>query len=168
MLKVLASRRRSRTEGRSRRTRLWALLSPHRLRVLSLATTSFLGGALEAAFLVTVTRTALAVAADDDAVGLLGGREVSIGSAIIAAGIMLALRLGFALVGVFASTALSVQVSTVLRQRLSHAYLHASWSTQQGEASGQLQQLLSSFTSQVVQVVSALATSVTSSLISYR
>ena len=89
------------------------LITPHKSRVLVLALSSFLGGAVEAGFLVVITRTALAITDGDDSFGVLAGLYMSVGVAIAVAGALLISRLGLALLSVRASTDLTVQVTRV-------------------------------------------------------
>lgn len=149
-------------------TKYWArirrLVWPWRRRVGVLVAVSFLSGALEALFLVVVTRTALAIADGRDATGLLAGWKFSITVALIIAGALLMARLSISLVGVAVSTALNAQLSTTLRGDLTDAYLWASWATQQGEPAGRLQQLLTGFVGSALGVVTSFTSTVTASL----
>lgn len=145
-------------------SRIRRLVWPWRRRVGALVAISFVSGALEALFLVAVTRTALAIADDRDTTGLLAGWEFSITSALIIAGALLVARLSISLVGVSVSTGLNAKLSTTLRGDLSDAYLHASWATQQSEPSGRLQQLLTGFVGSALGVVTSFTSTVTASL----
>jgi ATP-binding cassette, subfamily B, bacterial len=145
-------------------TRVRTLVRPHARRVTVLSLSSFAGGAVEAAFLVVVTRTALAIADGRDTAGLLAGRSLSIGGAIAVAAALLVTRLTLALLSVAASTSLYTDVSSLLRKHLAEAYLNASWATQEAEPAGRLQQLLTSFTGSAVGVVSSFTTTVSATL----
>ena len=134
---------------------MWRLVTPHKSRVLVLAAASFFGGAVEAAFLVVITRTALAVADGDDSFGVLAGLYMSVGAAIAVAGALLIVRLGLALLCVRASTSLTIQVAATARADLADAYLRSSWATQQAEPSGRLQELLIAFAGAAAGVVSS-------------
>ena len=125
--------------------RIRRMVWPWRHRVGLLVGVSFLSGALEALFLVVVTRTALAIADGRNSTGLLAGWQFSITAALVIAGALLVARLLASLVGVMISTFLNVNISTSIRGDLNEAYLQASWATQQGEPVGRLQQLLTSF-----------------------
>ena len=157
------SRYRIRSVSEGRRTasplrhwgRVWRLVTPHKSRVLVLAAGSFFGGAVEAAFLVVITRTALAVADGDDSFGVLAGLYMSVGAAIAVAGALLIGRLGLALLCVRASTSLTVQVAATAHADLADAYLRSSWATQQAEPSGRLQELLIAFAGAAAGVVSS-------------
>jgi ATP-binding cassette subfamily B protein len=140
------------------------MVRPHRTRLAGLALSAFAGGAAEAAFLVVITRVGLAVAEGDDATSVIAGWEVSVGTAVGAAAVLVAARLLLGLLVAKLSTGLAASVRTTLRQRLSAAYLRASWATQQAEPSGRLSQLLTAFTNESVGVVTSLATSLAASL----
>lgn len=149
-------------------TKYWArvrrLVWPWRGRVATLVAVSFVSGLLEALFLVVVTRTALAVADDQERTGLLAGREFSVTMALVIAGILLVTRLAMTLIGVVASTSLDMNLSIGLRNDLADAYLRSSWANQQNEPAGQLQQLLSSFVQNALGVVQSFTSTVTASL----
>lgn len=145
-------------------TRVRRLVWPWRGRVVALVAVSFVSGLLEALFLVVVTRTALAVADDQERTGLLAGREFSVTVALIIAGVLLIARLAMTLIGVVASTSLDMNLSIGLRNDLAEAYLRSSWANQQNEPAGQLQQLLTSFVQGALGVVQSFTSTVTASL----
>lgn len=128
-----------------------------------LAAGSFLGGAVEAGFLVVVTRIALAITSDEHRVDVMAGRETSIGVAIGAAGVLLAVRLALALLGAWNSASLTFEVITSLRRRLADSFLQASWAVQHSEPSGQLQNL-ANYAGSTMGVIGAFTTSVSASL----
>ena len=68
------------------------LLAAHRASVVWLSINSFVGGVLEALFLVIVTRSAFAITDGDDGVGLIAGRTASIGTAVLLALFLVVLR----------------------------------------------------------------------------
>ena len=140
-----------RRRGNSARGPRWAQLrqriAPHRRRVGLLAGVSFVGGVVEAAFLVIITRTALAIADGRDSFGLLAGRTASIAGAVLIALVLLTVRLALALVAVRVSSGLVTQVLVDVRSELAKAYLQTSWSIQHGEPPARLQELLGSFAS---------------------
>jgi ABC-type multidrug transport system fused ATPase/permease subunit len=144
--------------------RVRSLVRPYRVRLVALAGASFGAGAVEALFLVIVTRVGLSVADGKDTTGLVSGWSVSIGEAIAIGLGLVAARLGLGLLVGALSTGLTAAVRSDLRQRLTDAYLHASWSVQQAEPSGRLAQLLTAFTNESVGVVGSLATSLAASL----
>lgn len=144
--------------------RIRRMVWPWRRRVGLLVGVSFLSGALEALFLVVVTRTALAIADGRNSTGLLAGWQFSITAALVIAGALLVARLLASLVGVMISTSLNVYVSTSIRGDLNEAYLQASWATQQGEPAGRLQQLLTSFVNEALGIITSFTNTVTASL----
>lgn len=119
---------------------------------------------VEAAFLVVITRTALAIADGRDSFGLLAGRTASIAGAIVIAVLLLLLRLGLALATVRVSSSLGTQVLTDVRSELADAYLRTAWSVQQAEPPARLQELLTSFAATASDVVSYLALAITGGL----
>ena len=151
-------------QGGGRWAAVRSLVRPHRVTVFGITVAAFLGGIVEAAFLVMVTRVALAVADGRDQSGLLAGWTVSIGEAVGIGVVLVAVRLVLALVGASLSTGLSAAVRSSMRSRLSSAYLRASWATQESEPSGRLAQLMTAFTNESVGAVTALALTITAAL----
>ena len=147
----------------SHRARVRALVRPYRPTVWVLAGTSFIGGAVEALFLVVVTRVALAIADGRDRVDLVGSHDRPISAAIAIAGALLIIRLGLALVGAWTSASLSYEVLTALRRRLAESFLHSSWAIQHAEPSGQLQNL-AGFAGSAQGVISSFATTLSALL----
>ena len=139
-------------------------MRPHRGRVLLLAASSFVSGAVEAAFLVVITRAALAIADGDDEFGVLAGHSASLAAALGVAALLLGLRLALGLVGVRVSADLAVDVLTDARHRLADAYLHTSWAVQHREPSGRLQELLGGFAGLASGVVAAFGALMSSAL----
>lgn len=153
---------RSREGGASRF--IWHLARPYRRRILMLALLSFAGALLEAGFLVLITSTVLALAGGATQVGPILGRSYPVVGALTVAAVTVLLRLALSLAGVRVSSALAADVTTDQRHRLSDAYLGSSWSIQQAEPSGRLQELLTSFVSQVNGAMTAATQGVTASL----
>ncbi len=139
-------------------------MRPHRGRVLLLAASSFVSGAVEAAFLVVITRAALAIADGDDDFGVLAGYSAPLAAALGIAALLLGLRLALGLVGVRVSADLAVDVLTDARHRFADAYLHTSWAVQHREPSGRLQELLGAFAGLASGVVAAFGTLMSSAL----
>ncbi len=143
------------------RRELWSsvgdLVRPHVGKVGVVASTSFLGGLVEAAFLVIVTRTGLAVADDADTVELTAGISSPIGTALALGLGLLVARVALALTTNWASTGLTTTVAVSLRRRLADAYLRASWATQQDERAGRLQQLVTGFASAAASTAGSFA-----------
>lgn len=127
--------------GVSPRVLVGQLLWPHRAAVLGLSFVSFVGGVVEALFLVVVTRTALAISAGKSSTGLVEGWTLPINATLGALVGLLVVRLALAMYGVSKSTRLSLAVLTTLRRRLGGSFLRSSWTTQHAEPAGQLQTL---------------------------
>jgi ABC-type multidrug transport system fused ATPase/permease subunit len=163
-LRVVAERRRLDPARRQRWGKVRQLVAPHRGRVALLASTSFLGGVVEAGFLVVVTRTALAIADSEESFGLFAGRTATVASAVVIAAVLLVLRLVLALVTVRVATGLVTQVLTDVRSELAEAYLRTSWSIQHGEPPARLQELLASFAGSAMGVVTSFSAALSAAL----
>src|SRR5947207_13081559 len=68
--------------------------------IVGIAATAFVGGLVEALFLITVTRTAFAISKAQSEIGILAGRHLSIGAAL---GVALALVVVRALMASYAN-----------------------------------------------------------------
>ena len=137
-------------------TRLLTLVRPHRWLVTLVAAVSFVGGLLEAAFLVIVTQTALAIADGQDGVKLPVGGNVTLAGALVTALAILTISLTSSIAGIRAQTSLAARVLIGLRRRLADAFLATSWATQQAEPSGQFPQLVTRFADNASDSVRAL------------
>lgn len=141
------------------------LASKFRGRMSVLALVSFAGAALEAAFLVLLTTALLALTTRSETVGVpMAGISISLPTALATCAGAMVVRLVLALVGVRLSADLASNVTTDVRHRLAGAYLATSWSVQQAEASGRLQELLTSFVNRVNNAMTALTQGVTAAL----
>lgn len=149
---------------RAYRARVWKLVGPHRAKVFALALLSFVGGGLEAAFLVLVTRVGLAIADGRDSTGVLNGIRASVGAALVAASAVLVVRLVSALWAVIISAKLLSSVTASLKTALADGYLNASWGVQSTEPAGRLQQLTSGVAGGAASVVQALTGMISSSV----
>ncbi|MDP6511822.1 MAG: ABC transporter ATP-binding protein [SAR202 cluster bacterium] len=134
---------------------------PHRVRIVTLAGLSFVGGVVEAAFLVIATRTGLAVAGGEDTILLWPSRTVSIWTGISIAGLLVGFRLIPALGSVAVSTRLAELVTITQRDRLANAYFETSWPIRETEPAGRLQHLLITFTEHVTNLANSLSQGVT-------
>ena len=85
-----------------------SIMRPHRGRLLVLSLTSIVSGAVEAVFLVVITRAALAIADGEDEFGVLAGHSSSLTTAIGVAALLLVVRLALGLNAVRVSADLSV------------------------------------------------------------
>jgi ABC-type multidrug transport system fused ATPase/permease subunit len=138
------------------RERIRVLITGHRGRIITLSILTFAAGVFEALFLVVVTRTALAIADDQDVTGLVAGWSVGIPWALVISLLLLLARLATSLSGVATSVTLSRLISNDLRRQLVSAFLRASWAVQQAEPVGRLQQLSTAFVRGILDVISAL------------
>lgn len=121
------------------------LLGQYRLHVAVLVGSAFTVGVVEAAFLVAATRTGLAIANNADTVELTRGVALGVNEALVLAGVLIAIRLCVALLDVRVQMGLTYRVTTGLRKQLAKAFLHASWSVQQAQPAGALQQVVVTF-----------------------
>ena len=146
--------------SRSDRSRLRALARPYRWRIIQLSLASFASGAIEAAFLVVVTRTAVAITNGRSRVGLTTNIFTSVKTALIVAAVLIGVRLVVTVVTSVISTNLTEDVGTDLRGDLATSFLESNWATQQNEPSGRLMQLMTSFVHQAVSAISSLTTTI--------
>ena len=155
----------TRSADKKLRPSAWApvrrLIRPFRIHVLSLSALSFVGAMVEAGVLIGLTNTMLAVTEQSSSVGY-GTLELSIGHALIATLALLVLRLGLAMAGVTVSASLSTAVLRSARNRISSAYIRASWATQKASPTGRLQELTTTFVDQATHSVKALSNWITS------
>ncbi len=127
-----------------------------------MAVASTLGGLAEAAFLVVVTRLALAVTAGDDRAALVMERTTSIGAGLWVAAALVVLRFVLAWLANRIAADMSVRVASDLRQQLAAAFLGASWAKQQRDRVGRLQELMTAYATSGSQVVASFASALTS------
>lgn len=142
--------------SRSDRSRLRALARPYRWRIVQLALAAFTSGSIEAAFLVVVTRTAVAITNGRVRVGLTGAVFTPVSTALVVAAVLIAVRLAVTIVTSVISTNLTEDVATDLRGDLARAFLESDWATQQNEPAGRLMQLMTSFVQQAVSAIGSL------------
>jgi len=125
-----------------------------------LALTSFVAGLLEAGFLVIITRAAFAVTNGESEVDF-GGHQLRVGLITASSLVLVVARVAMGLLANAQSARLVSDASADLRHDLTDAYLDASWAVQQGDRSGYLQELLSSFADRAGGVVSNLTGAIT-------
>jgi ABC-type multidrug transport system fused ATPase/permease subunit len=133
------------TTSASRWRTVGRLLGRHRLHVVLLMGSSFTAGVIEAAFLVAATRTGLAIANNQDLVALTRGVTLTVNEALLAAVALIVVRLVVALLDVRVQMGLTYRVTTGMRKQLATAFLNASWSVQQAQPAGALQQVVVTF-----------------------
>jgi ABC-type multidrug transport system fused ATPase/permease subunit len=129
------------------------------LHVIAIAVTALAVGLLEAAFLVIASRTALAIASDQDVVQITRGFDVTVLEAIGVAALAAVVRLVAGLLGVRASVGLAYRVSADLRARLTDRFIDADWSAQRAKPAGTLQLLLVQYPEQVAGLLVNIAAS---------
>lgn len=128
-----------------------------RARQLSALSFSAICGAMaEAIVLVAITQVAFALSKSNRTVVMKLGPITFSGTIgpflLVCCGLVL-VRLGFQVLAGWQSAALVADVMAVARRQLSSAYLHASWSAQALDTGGRLQELLTTFVSNLAKVV---------------
>lgn len=148
----------------TRSAALKSIVKSHRGLILGLVVTSFISAGFEALLLVIMTAMAVALVSGANDIGPYFGITMQAHSAIIAAALLLLLRIGLGLGSVLISTKLVAQVTIRQRHKLADAYLNASWDVQSMEPPGRLQELLTSFVSRVTLTIQAYTSALTSLL----
>ena len=113
-----------------------------------LAMSSLVGGLSEAGLLVVVTRAAFAITSGDRRVELVADHRVTVGEATAIALGLVVLRVALAVLSNQQAASLSSAVVATTRSQLATSFLNASWSVQSADRTGQLQELLTTFTVQ--------------------
>lgn len=139
------------------------LLDSVRRRVVWVGVASLIGAALEAAFLVVVTRVALEINDGSDTTTVVG-RTFDVSTVIACSVAIIVARLAFAAASSWLSADVASRVTAELRHRLVRGFVESEWSVQQGERPGHLQELLSTYVSQAANFVTSIATSIAASL----
>lgn len=140
------------------------IAKPHTWSLAAIALASFIGGLVEAAFLVVVTQTGLALAQGDEQLTLAGGIEVTARTAVGIALALVLVRGALAFVRIVIEARLGYNVSVRYRTLLSDSFLATSWSTQEAEPTGRLQQLVGSFADTTVRMLNNMTTAITTTL----
>ena len=120
------------------------------------------GGLVEALFLVLVTRAAFSITEGRSDSAYSPDRDLSVGAAMGVTFALVALRLGLAVWSNAQAARLTSEVVATIRAELAHAFLQASWPVQQQARSGQLQELLTSFSQHGSELVGGLTVAATS------
>jgi ATP-binding cassette subfamily B protein len=155
-------RRTPRSEGRSindTSRSVSFVLQGRRRALVQLALTAFGGGLLEALFLVTTTRAAFAITDDNDRIGIVLGWYLSVPAALVLAAGLVIGRVALAAWASWQSSRLASSVVAQTRTRLVRAYLRASWTRQQQQRGGNLQELMSGYSGQSSSLMNALGQS---------
>lgn len=140
---------RERADGsRSLRALLKPFFQPHRGKIVAVAAIAFIGGLVEAATLVLVARTALAIASDDSRffipVGPLGDVSVTVTAMLAVAALLVLVRMTFSLAQAQLTAVTSSEIGRSARRQLVGLYLGSTWSVQSEVRAGRLQELVSS------------------------
>lgn len=145
------------SDGRRRSTGrlLRSMLQGRARQVVLLAGTSFASGVTEAGFLLLATRAAFAITDKSSSVSVFWGRSISLGLVFGLAVILAAMRTTLAILASWQSAKLTTAVVAGMRQDLASAFLRASYPVQQGDRAGQLQELLTTFTSEGTSLLNA-------------
>jgi ATP-binding cassette, subfamily B, bacterial len=130
--------------------------------VALLAASSFLGGVIEATFLVVVTRIGLAIADGEDSFGVLADRSMSLAQALLLAAALVAIRFVLLWLSMRIRVSLNSRVMVAARNDLADAFLRASWATQQDEAEGRFHELIVGFASNAKVAAASFTAVVTS------
>jgi ABC-type multidrug transport system fused ATPase/permease subunit len=125
--------------------------------ILGIAATAFVGGLVEALFLITVTRAAFAISKGQDRIGVMSGWNLSVLETLLLAIALVGLRIALSGYGSWQSSSVSTRVVAQLRQRLSHAFLNSSWEVQQAQRAGSLQELLTAYVGQASGLMGSVA-----------
>lgn len=124
-------------------SRLLTAVAPHaRRRLLTVAIVAFCGALLEAAILVILAKSALALAADESRIELAAGVDLSVGSAVIVSAAALLAKVALGVTGARRSARLATAGLSAVRRSLLEGYFRASWPTQSVSRLGDLQELL--------------------------
>jgi len=124
---------------------LRTLIRGHRVTTVTMAALSTMAGLAEATFLVVATRLAFAVTNGREELGVLAGRTLTTRSALVLAVVLVAIRVGGALLSTILAARMNVQITASLRMELTHAYLQSSWLHQQSGRAGRLQELMTGY-----------------------
>ncbi len=139
-----------------------AEMQRHRVTTVSMAVASTLGGLAEAAFLVVVTRLALAVTDRADRAELLSGHTMTIAAGLWLALALVVVRFVLAWFANRLAADMGVRVAADLRRRLAAAFLRASWARQQADRVGRLQELMTAYATSGAQLVGGFTGALTS------
>lgn len=152
----------ARSGARATRAALHSILAGSYVRLATLALVSFSGGLVEALFLVLLTRMAFALTDGAESISFGWGPEIGLGTAVAIELVLVVVRIGLALTTSALAAALTSSTIARVRRELSSAFFSASWPLQQRERSGQLQELLTTFTQQGSQLVTSVTAAVAS------
>jgi len=154
---MVLSRTRSASARQSRKRAVAFVVRGYGRAIVEIAATAFVGGLVEALFLITVTKTAFAISKGQDQIGVMSGWSLSVPEALLAGIALVGLRIVLSGYGSWQSASISGRVTAQLRERLSRAYLSSSWEVQQAQRAGSLQELLTAYVGQASGLMGSLA-----------
>jgi ABC-type multidrug transport system fused ATPase/permease subunit len=147
--------------SRARGRLLRRVTDGRRGQFVGVAALSLIAGLCEAAFLVVITRSAFAITDAAEQIEFVGGRVLTVTQGVLVALALVIVRLLLGVWGAWNSARLISDVTATLRRELSQAWLDTSWSAQHDDRTGQLQELLVTFTQRGSNLVSSLLNAVT-------
>lgn len=125
--------------------------------IVGIAATAFIGGLVEALFLITVTRAAFAISEAKSEIAIVADHFLSVGATLGVALALVALRVFLAGFANWQSAHISNRLVADVRQRLSTAFLESSWEVQQAQRAGSLQELLTTYSVQASNLMTSIA-----------
>jgi len=128
-------------------------------RLTVLAASSYVGGVLEAMFLVLATKVAFAINDGVDAVEM-AGRRFTVNALLVASLLFLLARTLLAVVASKFAADLMAGVVADTRRRLMRSYVTASFATQSREKSGALHELMTTYSGQSSGMISGMSKAV--------
>ena len=140
------------------------LMRARRGSILALAASSLAGGLAEAVLLVAITRTAFALTDGSEEVEAMAGHSLSVTTMIGLMFVLVMVRLALAIAATWLSARITNEVLAEIRRQLSRAFLRSSWSVQQDQRAGRLQELLTTFATNSAYVVGGIAGAVMAGL----
>ena len=125
--------------------------------IIGMAAIGFIGGLVEALFLVVVTRTAFTISEGQPEVAIVAGRYLAVGATLAVALGLVVLRVFLAGYANWQSAHISNRLVADVRLRLSRAFLNSSWEVQQAQQAGSLQELLTTYSAQASKLMNSIA-----------
>jgi ABC-type multidrug transport system fused ATPase/permease subunit len=135
------------------------VLARNRARLLTLTAASLAGGLAEAGVLVLVARIGIGLTDGKSAITVgfgLGTAQASMEAWLAVSGVLLALRLGLQVVAARLAAALTTGELSRVRKQMFVAFLEASWGLQAREREGKLQELMTTYASNMAGVLGAI------------
>ena len=135
------------TPEQRRASPLAAVLEERRGALILMAIASLVAGFAEALLLVTLTRAALAITQEKESVGIVASWFLSVPSTLVLSLGLLLVRICLAVLTSWQGAAITARTVASVRTELTRSFLLTSWTVQQGQQAGSLQQLLSGYSS---------------------